>query len=187
MTVDRRCSWLAPPLGEPRIEARVCPVCLREGLVEGRTRHQRCEGRSLARESTDPPSPARPQHADQALYRALVRSVEAVEESGPRRTEQTIQRLKRRPDAREAVLVRSGGHCENPGCAGQPSDVTDSGQPILEVDHIVELAAGGRDHPEQMVALCPNCHAVKTRGRSRESLRSVLLDVAARRHKDLTQ
>ncbi len=175
------------PLGEPRIEARVCPVCLKEGLVEGRTRHQRCEGRSLAQESADPPPPAHPQHADHALYRALVRSVEAVDESGPSRTEQTVQRLKRRPAAREAVLVRSGGHCENPGCAGQPSDLTDSGQPILEVDHIVELAAGGRDHPEQMVALCPNCHAVKTRGRSRESLRSVLLDVAARRHKDLTR
>jgi 5-methylcytosine-specific restriction protein A len=84
--------------------------------------------------------------------------------------------------ARRAVLIRSEGTCENPGCAGQPKDVTDRGDPILEVDHIDELALGGRDHPEQMIALCPNCHAVKTRGRTREQLRQVLLSTAERRH-----
>ncbi|MFE2163583.1 HNH endonuclease [Streptomyces sp. NPDC059447] len=184
---DRPALLLARnPLGEPQIEARVCPVCLRKGLAEGRTRHQRCEGQSLAQDSANPPSSVLPRDGDRIAYRELVRSLEAAEDSGPSRTEQTIQRLKRRPDARKAVLVRSGGRCENPDCGGQPADVTDSGQPILEVDHIVELAAGGRDHPQQMVALCPNCHAVKTRGRSREALRSVLLDVARQRHQDLT-
>ncbi|GAA3301533.1 hypothetical protein GCM10020295_45040 [Streptomyces cinereospinus] len=84
--------------------------------------------------------------------------------------------------ARRAVLRRSQGRCENPACAGQPADVTDAGQPILEVDHVVDLGLGGRDHPSQMVALCPNCHAVKTRGSTRESLRTVLLRVAAERH-----
>jgi predicted HNH restriction endonuclease len=52
----------------------------------------------------------------------------------------------------------------------------------LEVDHIVEIAGGGRDHPSQMVALCPNCHAMKGRGRNREVLRTVLLAVAHRSH-----
>jgi 5-methylcytosine-specific restriction protein A len=41
--------------------------------------------------------------------------------------------------ARRAVLVHSEGTCENPGCTGQPKDVTDRGDPILEVDHIYEL------------------------------------------------
>jgi predicted HNH restriction endonuclease len=58
----------------------------------------------------------------------------------------------------------------------------DDGQPILEVDHIIEIASGGRDHPAQMVALCPNCHAMKGRGRRREDLRKILLDVASRAH-----
>ncbi|MQS39183.1 HNH endonuclease [Streptomyces katsurahamanus] len=84
--------------------------------------------------------------------------------------------------ARTAVLGRSGGVCENPRCAGQPVDVTDRGHPILEVDHVMELALGGPDHPGQMVALCPNCHAVKTRGRTRETLRRELGEVAAARH-----
>jgi 5-methylcytosine-specific restriction protein A len=91
----------------------------------------------------------------------------------------------RSDDARRAVLLRSEGRCENPGCAGDIHDVTDTGTPILEVDHIHDLAQGGDDNPAQMIALCPNCHAIKTRGRTREKLRSVLLTVALRRHQTL--
>jgi 5-methylcytosine-specific restriction protein A len=84
--------------------------------------------------------------------------------------------------ARKAVLKRSDGYCENPTCTGQPADVTTAGAAILEVDHVVELGLGGRDHPSQMIALCPNCHAIKTRGRTRDALRSVLLELARERH-----
>ena len=84
--------------------------------------------------------------------------------------------------ARRAVLLRSEGHCENPSCTGEPQDITDAGRPILDVDHIQDLAKGGPDQPEQMIALCPNCHAIKTRGRSREQLRDELFTVARQRH-----
>ena len=84
--------------------------------------------------------------------------------------------------ARRAVLLRSEGHCENPRCTGEPQDITDAGRPILEVDHIQDLAMGGPDHPEQMIALCPNCHAIKSRGRTREQLRHELFTVARQRH-----
>ena len=90
-----------------------------------------------------------------------------------------ILRLK---SARRAVLLRSEGHCESPRCTGEPEDITDAGHPILEVDHIHDLAKGGPDHPEQMIALCPNCHAIKTRGRTRERLRQELFMVARQRH-----
>ncbi|MER6564111.1 HNH endonuclease signature motif containing protein [Streptomyces sp. NPDC001027] len=118
-------------------------------------------------------------------YRKLVKSIERQEEATQgRRTAQTSNRPVRLIDARKAVLLRCQGRCENPTCGGQPTDVTDGGQPILEVDHVVEIAAGGRDHPVQMVALCPNCHAMKGRGRNREALRSVLVSVANRAHAD---
>jgi len=84
--------------------------------------------------------------------------------------------------ARRAVLLRSEGHCESPRCTGEPQDITDAGHPILEVDHIQDLAKGGLDHPEQMIALCPNCHAIKTRGCTRERLRHELFMVAGQRH-----
>ncbi|MFF6915348.1 HNH endonuclease [Streptomyces sp. NPDC012466] len=102
---------------------------------------------------------------------------------GRRRTGATHRPIRSRT-ARYLVLSRSQGRCENPGCAGQPADVTDDAHPILEVDHVVDLTRGGRDHPSQMVALCPNCHAVKTRGRTREALREILLRVASERHAD---
>jgi 5-methylcytosine-specific restriction protein A len=91
----------------------------------------------------------------------------------------------RSQDAREAVLLRSEGNCENPECTGDIKDRTDSGAPILEIDHIHDLALGGDDDPVQMVALCPNCHATKTRGTRREELKPILLDTARERHQRL--
>jgi len=116
-------------------------------------------------------------------YERLCREAERRESGNHgRRTPRTVNSPLRSAWARLAVLDRSEGRCENPACPGQPGDVTDAGLAILEVDHVVELALGGRDHPRQMVALCPNCHAVKTRGRTRETLRETLLRVALERH-----
>jgi 5-methylcytosine-specific restriction enzyme A len=116
-------------------------------------------------------------------YRRLCGIGAGPDDRGPRlgqpRVSVDILRLE---SARRAVLLRSEGHCENPRCTGEPQDITDAGHPILEVDHIRDLAHGGADHPEQMVALCPNCHAIKTRGGTREHLRHELLTVARQRH-----
>jgi 5-methylcytosine-specific restriction protein A len=100
------------------------------------------------------------------------------------RAERTTFDLIRSRDARRAVLLRSGGRCENPRCAGDVQDRTDRGEPILEVDHVHDLALGGPDHPAQMIALCPNCHAIKTRGLTRDELRPILLEAARQKHDD---
>ncbi|MCP9986902.1 HNH endonuclease [Streptomyces sudanensis] len=93
-----------------------------------------------------------------------------------------VERFLRSPAARAAVLLRSGGRCENPSCLGHPLERTDADAPLLEVDHVRDLARGGLDSPESMIALCPNCHALKTRGRSRHQLQQILLAEARRRH-----
>ncbi|MEV7150010.1 HNH endonuclease signature motif containing protein [Streptomyces sp. NPDC093084] len=172
--------------GRERAEARLCPVCGRPVLA-GRSRHQQCEGsRSRIFESPGSEAPAavtQPGKASAAEYRSLVRKVERREaDTYGRRRERVSRDPVRLRDARRAVLVRAQGHCENPACGGQPADVTHDGQAILEVDHVERIAEGGRDHPSQMVALCPNCHAMKERGADRAALRSVLLDVATRGH-----
>jgi len=119
-------------------------------------------------------------------YRRLCGIGGSASDRGPRlgqpRISVDILRLK---SARRAVLLRSAGHCESPHCTGEPQDTTDAGHPILEVDHVQDLAQGGPDHPEQMIALCPNCHEIKTRGRTREQLRQELLTVANQRHQAL--
>jgi 5-methylcytosine-specific restriction protein A len=126
----------------------------------------------------------RQDHSDFEAYRRLCRSVEAAEARGDhdRTSRTTSERPVRSATAVKAVLLRSRGRCENPLCAGQPDEVTDRGEPILEVDHLEDRANWGRDHPSQMIALCPNCHAIKTRGQSREQLRGLLLTEARSRH-----
>ncbi|MET8291128.1 HNH endonuclease signature motif containing protein [Streptomyces sp. NPDC005132] len=165
----------------------VCPVCKKGDLPRGWLRHQRCEGRARSQETeaTDPAlSEATPasEPRGSAVYRRLVALVERKEEAARGQRVAGSARPVRIPEARKAVLERCEGLCENPGCTGQPDDVTDSNQALLEVDHVDEIAEGGRDHPRVMVALCPNCHAVKTRGRTRKQLTKILRGVAERAH-----
>ncbi|MFE6615208.1 hypothetical protein [Amycolatopsis sp. NPDC057786] len=72
---------------------------------------------------------------------------------------------------RDAVLVRAHGNCENDKCTGMPFDTAPGGESILEVDHVDDLALNGLDHPSVMIALCPNCHAAKTRGANRAAIK----------------
>jgi 5-methylcytosine-specific restriction protein A len=104
-----------------------------------------------------------------------------------KRTTRTSSVPIRHEDARHAVILRSQGHCENPRCTGDIQDLTDAGDPILEVDHIHDLAKDGEDNPAQMIALCPNCHKIKTFGRTRKELIPVLFTVARQRHEQLAR
>ncbi|MEE1950170.1 HNH endonuclease [Pseudomonas alcaligenes] len=53
------------------------------------------------------------------------------------------------------VIVRSKGLCE--GCSSEAPFQTKKG-PFLECHHLHRVADGGPDHPQNVVALCPNCH-----------------------------
>ncbi|MDX3029669.1 HNH endonuclease [Streptomyces scabiei] len=116
-----------------------------------------------------------------ARYRELRRRADTWEAAGrdQDRVFTSAERRVRSGAAREAVLLRSQGRCENPDCllAVLPYR-TAAGQPLLEIDHIDDHAQGGRDHPGAMIALCPNCHANKTRGADRIALRERLRGVA---------
>lgn len=112
--------------------------------------------------------------------------LEAIGEPSPvsRTTGTSETNFRRSSLVRKAVLLRSSGQCENHACSGMPSDTTRAGEPILEVDHIVDLGLGGTDHPENAIALCPNCHAMKTRGKRSDHWRSVFLAIARDAHAD---
>lgn len=53
------------------------------------------------------------------------------------------------------VLARSEGMCE--GCGNHAPFETKTG-PFLECHHVHRLADGGPDEPQNVVAICPNCH-----------------------------
>ncbi|MGW4898420.1 HNH endonuclease signature motif containing protein [Kitasatospora sp. NPDC004240] len=97
----------------------------------------------------------------------------------------TGTQLSRSAAARQAVLERSLGACENPTCPNPrfTSDRSVNGDYLLEVDHVDDHAHGGSDIPEAMIALCPNCHAIKTRGATGEQLREAFRKAALDRHR----
>ncbi|MFG2338680.1 HNH endonuclease [Streptomyces yangpuensis] len=118
-------------------------------------------------------------------YRRLTAAARRTADRRTRRSRLVeVERYYRSVSAREAVLIRSEDTCENRTCLGHPTERTDAGAAILEVDHVDPLARGGADTPEAMIALCPNCHALKTRGRNRKKLQSLLLKTARLRHEE---
>jgi 5-methylcytosine-specific restriction protein A len=120
----------------------------------------------------------------QAKYKRLTAAARKTAAGRTYRSKlEQVERYLRSPAAREAVILRSEGFCENPSCLGHSLERTDAGAPILDVDHVKDLARGGPDVPEAMIALCPNCHALKTRGRDRSELQKKLLAVARARHR----
>ena len=130
----------------------------------------------------DPTLPAAPSLAE--LYARM--SKRAGQQAGRPVGQRTATDYARSSVAREAVLLRAQGSCENDRCAGMACDVRLDGTAILEVDHVKDLAKGGPDKPHNMIALCPNCHAAKTRGRARDALRRRLVRLAALRHAALS-
>lgn len=56
---------------------------------------------------------------------------------------------------RQIVLMEAGYKCANPNCRHILT---------LELHHIVWVKDGGGNNPDNLVALCPNCHSLHTAG-----------------------
>lgn len=81
-----------------------------------------------------------------------------------RRREVTGMRIVRNSRHVTSVIASANGIC---AACGQTSFETPSGHRFLEVHHKVWLRDGGADHPNNMVALCPNCHRQEHHGNIR--------------------
>ncbi len=105
-----------------------------------------------ARPLYDPDDTNRLKRYSLAQFRdaALPKAVSAVEP-------QTRMRVAyyRAEAIRRYALARANGYCE--GCA-QPAPFSSAQGPYLECHHLHRVADGGPDHPENVIALCPNCH-----------------------------
>ncbi|MET9136723.1 HNH endonuclease signature motif containing protein [Streptomyces parvulus] len=123
------------------------------------------------------------EESDEDAYRRLAQKAEANAERRDQMKKPTLaDKYVRDPSARAAVIRRCRGTCESPQCAGHPTELTTAGLPILQVDHVKDLAKEGPDVPSNMIALCPNCHALKTYGANKEKLRRLLAATARRLH-----
>lgn len=68
---------------------------------------------------------------------------------------------------------RAGGRCEIPGCTTPPFTMK-NGVKYVEVHHIITLAEGGPDVPENVACLCPNHHREIHHGKNSAMLRATL-------------
>lgn len=79
---------------------------------------------------------------------------------------------KRSPDVAAWVLGNANGICEY--CQQQAPFKRPNGQWYLEPHHVIRLADGGSDTPQNVVALCPNCHRLMHSGEERKSAKALL-------------
>lgn len=75
---------------------------------------------------------------------------------------------------KEYVLRRARGVCE--GCGAPAPFTTPHGAPYLEPHHIRRRADNGPDHPQWVIAVCPNCHARVHRGEDGDKYNVELAD-----------
>lgn len=57
---------------------------------------------------------------------------------------------------KEYALRVASGTCQ--GCKEDAPFVDTNNEPFLEVHHLHRRSDGGADHPDNVIALCPNCH-----------------------------
>lgn len=79
------------------------------------------------------------------------------------------------------VMVRSKGICE--ACGSKAPFQTKNG-PFLECHHVHRLADGGPDHPQNVVALCPNCHRRAHYAKDAVSFNNFLKDLSLEAEKN---
>jgi len=104
----------------------------------------------------DIPASAAEYHGAPALV-VMREQCAAASRAGPAESRLTIAQYRQRSDlVKRYALLRSGGKCE--ACGSEPPFVDDAGNGFLEVHHINRLADEGIDAPENVAAVCPNCH-----------------------------
>lgn len=80
---------------------------------------------------------------------------------------------------KEYALKVADGVCQ--GCKSDAPFIDKNGEPYLEVHHLRRRSDGGADHPENVIALCANCHRRVHSGQDGEKFNQRLKEQAAAR------
>ncbi len=81
---------------------------------------------------------------------------------------------------KEYALRAADGVCR--GCGEEAPFLTEEGEPFLEVHHLHRRSDGGADHPENVIAICPNCHRRVHHGRDGDEFNQELISRAEELH-----
>lgn len=92
----------------------------------------------------------------------------------------TAEGMPRSRIVREYALRVADGTCQ--ACGEDAPFVGNDGEPFLEVHHLHRVSDGGVDDPENVVAVCPNCHREIHHGRDGNKINRALVEEAAARN-----
>ena len=81
------------------------------------------------------------------------------------------------------AIQRSKGICES--CDEAAPFTTRNGTPYLEVHHLIPISQGGPDHPENVAAVCPNCHRRTEKSKDSYEFNSVIVKKILAKEKQL--
>jgi 5-methylcytosine-specific restriction protein A len=81
---------------------------------------------------------------------------------------------------RDFALRAADGTCQ--ACEEEAPFVGKDGEPFLEVHHLYRVSDGGVDDPENVIAVCPNCHREVHYGRNGKELNNALIEKAEARN-----
>ena len=114
-------------------------------------------------------------------------TMEELYEKGKQGSESSATKLgsggrsyRRSAVVREFALRAANGVCQ--GCGEDAPFVDTSGEPFLEVHHLHRRGDGGPDDPENVIAVCPNCHRRVHHGRDGDELNRELIERADARN-----
>jgi 5-methylcytosine-specific restriction protein A len=84
---------------------------------------------------------------------------------------------------KQFALRVADGVCQ--GCGDNAPFVDESGEPFLEVHHLHRRSDGGPDSPENVIALCPNCHRRVHHGKDGDQFNRQLIEQTQERNERL--
>ncbi len=106
------------------------------------------------------------------LYDLAEKSVKG--ESSPSASSDSRTTYPRSEVVKRYALKVADGICQ--GCESEAPFLDEEGEPFLEVHHMKRRSDGGADHPDNVVALCPNCHRRVHQGKDGEEFNQKLIE-----------
>ena len=102
-------------------------------------------------------------------------------DSSSTKTTTSRQTFSRSEVVREFALRDADGICQ--GCNEEAPFIGEHGEPYLEVHHLHRRSDGGTDDPENVIALCPNCHRRVHHGKDGKKFNQQLIEIAQERNR----
>jgi 5-methylcytosine-specific restriction protein A len=101
----------------------------------------------------------------------------------PERREQAYSIYERELEVKEWIIKNAQGKCE---CCSADGFIKEDGTAYLEAHHLLPLSEKGSDTPQNVIALCANCHRKFHYAKDKEEMRKALIKRIERLQEEYT-